>query len=308
MTLFPAADGPDPGGPVAEADDGPGPDAAPGDGFIALLPVATVDGPVRISRLCEKRLGLHVLSYDAGRAEWAYRPVVGWRTARARVADLVTIDHAAGGCLYATKDQPVLRPDGTVGPVGALTPGDELATWGPVATADQWDFMLGSLLGDASATEVAFTCEHSVKQAAYVAWKQSILAGLGAITFDRGEREKPSSYAGKVIRSSPSRIVAVGHRHVFEALRRTCYDAAGLKRVSQDWLARVGGWASPPGSSTTARSPTGPRSGGRSTSRATSRPTASSPRTARPWPTGWPVGTAAPARSTASAPCAPRRT
>ena len=222
------------------ADDGPGPDAA-GGGFIGRQTVETIDGPLRISRLCEKRLGLHVRTFDEGRGEWVYRPVVGWQVARARVDDLLTVE-LVDGCLYATRDLLAVLPDGRVTPFGALAPGDDLATWGPIPTEDQWDFMYGSLLGDASSTAVGFTCEHSIKQVEYLAWKQSVLCGLGAITFDRKERETPSAIAGKPIHSSPSRIVRVGERHVFEELRRACYGGPDdQKRVTEEWLARVGG-------------------------------------------------------------------
>jgi hypothetical protein len=213
-----------------------------GGGFIGRQTVETIDGPLRIARLCEKRLGLQARTFDEGRGEWVYRPITSWQVARARVDDLLTVELVDKTCLYATRDLPAVLPDGRRRPLGELAPGDHLATWGLIPTGHQWDFMYGSLLGDASSTAVGFTCEHSIKQVEYVAWKQSVLSGLGAVTFDRKQRKVLPAIAGKLIHSAPSRIVRVGHRHVYEELRRACYGGPDeQKHVTEAWLARVGG-------------------------------------------------------------------
>ena len=102
--------------------------------------------------------------------------------------------------------------------------------------------MYGSLLGDASSTAVGFTCEHSVNQAGYLAWKQSVLCGLGDLTFDRKERKVPSTIAR---RADPVLAVADSPRRRAARATRSCGGIYGgqdeQKHVSNAWLARVGG-------------------------------------------------------------------
>ncbi len=202
--------------------------------------IRTVDGDIDIARVCEKRLGVHVLCWSADRDEWVYRPVVDWFTFRAKVADLISIRTSDGLVMHCTKNHMVYVARNRKVDAGSLRAGDSLVTWGPEQTIDQTSFMLGSLLGDASVTDTGWTCEHSVKQSAYVAWKQSVLSGLGASVGDRNQRTKLSRIHGKEINSAPSKIVRVGHRHVYEPMRRLCYPD-GTKTVTPEWLSRVDG-------------------------------------------------------------------
>src|SRR4051812_31769390 len=96
---------------VQPADVGPAP-VGPIAGFIGRQEVETIDGPMRISRLCEKRLGLHVRTFAEDRDEWVYRPIVGWHVARARVDDMLTVELDNKVCLYVTPDQRIQLPDG----------------------------------------------------------------------------------------------------------------------------------------------------------------------------------------------------
>ena len=286
---------------VQPADVGPAP-AGPIAGFIGRQEVETIDGPMRISRLCEKRLGLHVRTFAEGRGEWVYRPIVGWHVARAAWTTCSPSSWTTRSASTSPPTSASCSPTVDRARRSAAGAGRGPGHLGADPTEDQWDLMYGSLLGDASSTAVGFTCEHSVKQAEYLAWKQSVLCGLGACTFDRKERKVPSTIRGEPIRSSPSRIVCVGERHVYEELRKECYGGQDdEKRVTDAWLARVGGlgvtaWVLDDGLD---HQP-GARGAG-SASRATSPRTASCPRTASGSPPGCPGATATPARSTSSA-------
>lgn len=204
--------------------------------------ILTSEGPLDIAHICDKHLGVQVKTYSKALGEWVYRPVVDWFVRRAKVTDLLTVKTTDGRALFVTPNHLVYQPDGSMVSVDQLSAGDHLVTWGPVPTNHQWDFLYGTMLGDASVSDSAFTCEHSVKQVEYVNWKQSILAGLEAITYDRQGRKQANVIRGKEVKSDRSRIVSVSYRHIYEPLRAVCYTGPeATKRVTRTWLDRVSG-------------------------------------------------------------------
>ncbi len=210
--------------------------------FVPSQEILTIDGPVRISKICEKRLRVPVRTYDASTRTWTYRPVIDWFTRRASVDDIVVIHQADGRCISATKNHLLYRPDGTRFPAGRVEVGTELATWGPQLTDHQWQFLLGCMLGDGSLNDNVFSCEHSVKQVEYLNWKQSVLSGLGSTTYTRDKRRTPSTIRGVQVNSSSSCIVSLSASHVWNQLSELCCrPGSNYKTVSRVWLDQIGG-------------------------------------------------------------------
>lgn len=213
--------------------------------FTAVQRVMTIDGPMEIGRICEKRLGVQVRTFDFETRTWTYRPVTDWFVYRSPVSQLLTIKTSDGRALYVTRNHELYRPDGSKVLAGSVKVGDSLATWGPVPTAEQWAFLFGSMLGDASTNVSQFSCEHSVKQVAYLNWKQRILSRLEGICYTRDGVEgngRVGQIDNEPVHSGPSRVVSVGARHVFERLTAVCYSGPNRKKtVTREWLERLTG-------------------------------------------------------------------
>jgi intein/homing endonuclease len=204
--------------------------------------IATTDGPVRISKICEKRLNVKVKTYDFEKNEWTYGRVVDWFVRRCNIAALVTVKTSDGRAMHVTKNHEVFRPSGEKVSIGELRTGDYLATAGLVPTKHQWELMYGSMLGDSSVSVSAFTFEHCIQQNAYLRWKYEILSSLGAGIYDRPSRIQPCSIRGEIVRSSASSVVSLCSRHIFEPLAETC--CSGIKRkktVTDAWLEKLSG-------------------------------------------------------------------
>lgn len=178
--------------------------------FIADQKLLTDQGSVKIGHLCEKRLGLSVLTWSEVLCEWVYRPVTDWFRYRAKVEDIVNVSYTGpasdrevfkkGSALAvrtsftATKNHVVYTFNRGKILAGDLTADDCLVTRGVLPTQHQMSTLLGSMLGDSSITAndtaFIFQCEHSLKQVEYVGWKQSLWAGLGAKTHECSRPER----------------------------------------------------------------------------------------------------------------------
>lgn len=119
--------------------------------FVGSQRVMTIDGPLRISHICEKQLRTQVLTYSRELQDWVYRPVTDWFVYRAKVEDIIEIT-TAGPCLSAggtqttpctlhkistTKNHEFFLFDGTKIEAGNLQVGDMLATRGVGPTEHQ---------------------------------------------------------------------------------------------------------------------------------------------------------------------------
>ena len=214
--------------------------------FTANQKIITHLGPMSIAAICEQRLGIQVRTYSETLNEWVYRPVTDWFTYRARVADLLTIHTVGGPCekesqhtrthshLRATRNHIVLTYDGRRIEVGDLTDKDQLVTWGPVPTDHQMEFLLGTMLGDASANGTAVRFEHSLKQTEFISWKKSILAGLNPKQCDcvHDHSQNPDFKTKRI----KSRAVWITEDPVCHKIANLCYDPDQVKRVTPEWL------------------------------------------------------------------------
>ena len=213
--------------------------------FVPKQRVLTSIGYMPIATICEKRLGVQAFTWSA-ESGWGYRPVTDWFTYRAKVSEIKTVEFVGPSfgdtvdwslqAFHATPNHRVYLYDGRETTVGELKVGDSLVTWGVLPTADQWSFLYGTMLGDASCIPSNhFSVEHSVKQIEYVNWKQSLLASLGA-TWHDVDREPSASSLSKI--RIKSRSVHFYSPAVQEQLLADCYPD-GTKHITEAWLARL---------------------------------------------------------------------
>jgi len=241
------------------ADDTPAKGGATGC-FIGKQRVVTSHGWIRVSAICEKRLGLQARTYCEKLNEWVYRPITDWFIYRVPVTDVLAVD-VVGPCeasresqtvgcgtwhtLYPTKNHEFLLFDGTRKLASELRVGDQLPSWGVVPSKMQTAAMLGTLLGDASCRDHEFRFEHSTKQAAYVEWKRSLFADLVPKTTDcTHEAVDVNSRDGRTahVKRRTSRVVYLSGPHITGELYRQCYSGpGGAKKVTESWLNKLNG-------------------------------------------------------------------
>jgi DNA-directed RNA polymerase subunit beta len=221
--------------------------------FASYQKVQTIQGPMHIGRICEKRLGVQVRTFSEALQEWVYRPIVDWFTYRAKVADLITVLTASGPCekesivnktcaaMYVTKNHNVHTYDRGLVQAGTLTLQDRLVTWGPVPTAHQLALLYGTMLGDATAKQHVVSFEHSTTQLAYINWKKEVLGGLLPMDCAAVHAHDPNKMVGKnkaISKTIHSRVVWVSQDHVTDEVWKTCY-TDGVKIVTDEWLAKL---------------------------------------------------------------------
>lgn len=225
--------------------------------FAPKQKINTARGERCIAEICEKRLGVHVLTYSESLREWVYRPIVDWFIRRAKTVDLLTVEYHGKpavkdggrvkqvlGTFHATKNHEILLFNGARVAAGDLQVGDELVTWGPVLTRDQRAFLLGTMLGDAWCSDQAFGVTHSVKQIAYTTWKREVLAGLDPVIADRPAKRHFNHKTGKDVFSKKARTIFVSHPHVRSWLDDECYGnrvvgRTGAKKITESWLRQL---------------------------------------------------------------------
>jgi hypothetical protein len=96
--------------------------------FTAVQRIMTIDGPMEIGRICEKKLGVSVRTYDFESRIWTYRPVVDWFVYRSPISQLMTIKTSDGRAMYVTRNHLLYRPDGSKVLAGDVKEGDLLAS------------------------------------------------------------------------------------------------------------------------------------------------------------------------------------
>jgi hypothetical protein len=212
--------------------------------FAPKQQVQTLHGAMRIGSICDKRKRVQVLSWDETTDQWVYRPVTDWFVRKAHISELVTVKYSAvcnsdeertqnHACMRVTKGHVVYTPEGPK-QVADLNPGDEILTPGPVMTDDQWDFLVGTMLGDGYAHPNMrhIRIEHTAWQYKYLDWKQSILSGLGAVTYTGHTHVLD----GKTHKSGS---VCVYQHDVWDKTRKAFYNAEGVKTITQGIIGQI---------------------------------------------------------------------
>jgi len=72
--------------------------------FIGSQKILTINGPVAISKICEKRLSTQVLTYSENVKDWVYRPVTDWFTYKVPIEDIIEISLDNNQNIICTKN------------------------------------------------------------------------------------------------------------------------------------------------------------------------------------------------------------
>lgn len=213
--------------------------------FTADQPIRLFGGEDTIGHIVEKRQAALVWSADDA-GVWGWHRIVNWFARRGHIDELIrlsvshlprestigrkTIQHGYK-VLEVTRAHEIYRPDGSKTRAGDLVPGDMVASYGYVPTADQLSILRGSLLGDGAICNLASDLDsffhemHSYKQTAYVRWKYEALHGI--VTNRSLTSAKSGGYPG-----SPRRVayLSTTRPDVVQPFKREFY-SDGKKRL-----------------------------------------------------------------------------
>jgi hypothetical protein len=217
--------------------------------FPARQKIRTAMGTIEIARICEKKLGVPVLTYSETLKEWVYRPITDWFVYRSKLEDVLCLEIntapldqscasmeklVAKQCLYPTKNHLIFTFDGQKKMAGELKIGDELVGYGPEITDHQEQFLWGTMLGDAYCSGEDFVIEHSLKQTEYVDWKMKVLSGLFPKVYDTTKNDKRPSKKRHL-----ARMMNMSWPHICRKMREACYTSEGKKVVTKEWISRL---------------------------------------------------------------------
>lgn len=213
--------------------------------FPAMQNIMTIHGERSIATICQKRIPQYVLSWDQSSKTWCYKQILDWFTYRAKTQDILNIftDRTLSTCggkvvkhtnsSYPTKNHKMYMYDGSIKLAGQLKVGDRLAGIGAAYTKDQWQALLGTLMGDScgKSEQKSIQCFHSNKQANYLNYKVSIFAALGA-TRSKGQVQVISD-----IKKKTGDAVHVQSSAIWMRIPRSTYtqDALQLTTDSTNW-------------------------------------------------------------------------
>jgi len=150
---------------------------------------------MEIGKIVNQKTEVEVLAWDAAEQKIVSAKVIDWHN-NGRTDNFIQVKMTKGwgrgiSTFTATEDHEVFTPDGTA-KVGDLKPGDEVL--GRVSdrtfTDDQWQMVLGSLLGDGSIrpgsrSKAQLRIGHGLDQTDYCVWKHDVLE---ASSFSKGQR------------------------------------------------------------------------------------------------------------------------
>ncbi|WTD65195.1 intein-containing recombinase RecA [Micromonospora sp. NBC_01638] len=199
--------------------------------------VTLADGSQELlGKIVTEKMNVEVLSYDGELGTLAPRRVVNWFNNGATEEFLrFKVERAGGGAgrghavMSMTQNHLIMTPGGWR-EAGELLPGDRVMLAQPhVLSPQQWQVVLGSLMGDAAlsgpvnsdAESGRFRMGHGAKQAEYLDWKVSL---LGNIRHSRTSNDKGAVFAD----FTP--LAELGE------LRQAVYLGDGKKHLSWDYL------------------------------------------------------------------------
>ncbi|MGN6605397.1 MAG: intein-containing recombinase RecA [Jatrophihabitans sp.] len=195
--------------------------------------VMLADGTTeKIGRIVNKKLDVEVLSYDPEADAIVPRRVVNWFDNGVTDHFLqFTVEKSGGNgrSQFAATENHLIRTPGGWRHAGELMAGDRvMATEEHRLSAQQWQVVLGSLLGDGNLSPnrrgrngVRFRLGHGAKQRDYLDWKVSL---LGNIPCSRRENAKGAVFAD----FTP--LPELGE------LQRAVYFGDGKKTIGWDYL------------------------------------------------------------------------
>jgi recombination protein RecA len=189
-----------------------------------------------LGKIVDQKLDVEVLSYDPEAGRLVPRRVVNWfNNGRTEEFLHFTVERAGGGpghgyaSMWMTRNHLVMTPGGWR-EAGELAVGDRVMLAQPhLLSQAQWQVILGAVMGDGGlsapvrtdAESGRFRMGHGVEQAAYLAWKVSLLAN---IPHSRSADAKGAVFAD----FTP--LAELGE------LRRSVYLGDGKKHLSWEYL------------------------------------------------------------------------
>lgn len=206
-------------------------------------PIQLADGTTElIGKIVSQRLPVEVLSWNPETGEVEPRKVVDWHRnplVRGRRKNLVKIKLRFGGNVRVTRNHGFYSVGGAKTEAGKLRKGSEVAhLTSRIPSPDQWQVLLGGLLGDASIAYpknprwgAVFT--QSRKQSEWLEFKRSILAPLGVSEIrDNQDGYQPSE-------APVGQFKLNGNEAWTSFLVASRVRRGGRKRVTFDWLDRI---------------------------------------------------------------------
>jgi len=210
-------------------------------------PVDLADGTTElIGKIVTQKMDVEVMSRNPKTGEVEPRKVVAWHRnplRRGRRKNLLHLNFRFGGKVRVTRTHKYFRPDGGEVEAKKLRKRSEVMHLSRnVPTEDQWQVLLGGLLGDSSILHPTrprwgVTFVHSAKQEEYLRFKRGVLEPLGV-------SEVSESRDGYQPTEGEKTPILRFNLNVNEALTSFLEQArvrrGGKKRVTMDWLDRIG--------------------------------------------------------------------
>ncbi len=186
----------------------------------------------KIGKIVNQKLPVEVLSYDPDADRVVPRKVVNWfDNGPAEEFLQFTVEKSGGNgrAQFAATENHLVRTPGGWRHAGELSPGDRvMANEKEVLSEQQWQLVLGSLMGDGSISPnrrnrsgVRFRMGHGAQQTEYLDWKVSLLDNVACT---RSANDKGASFAD----FTPLPELA--------EIRRAVYFGDGRKHLSWDYL------------------------------------------------------------------------
>lgn len=144
--------------------------------------IITDQGTLRLKDIVRKKLPVRVKSYNFGRQQWEWQPVVGWHDhgPEEQYYALALVDRTSWRDLTATANHLIMQPDGTKVPIASLKTGDRVCRPGFVPSKDQQQVVLGLLLGDGTIDKWGrLSVSHGRNQRDYLEWIVDALKEFG---------------------------------------------------------------------------------------------------------------------------------
>jgi recombination protein RecA len=186
----------------------------------------------KIGRIVDGKVAVEVLSYDPERDEVVPKKVVGWFDNGDADRFLQFTVAKAGGngrARFAATENHLIRTPGGYREAGELMTGDRvMVAETHRLSAQQWQLVLGSLMGDGSISPnrrgragARFRMGHGAEQVEYLDWKASLLGNVPQ------SRRLASDGAGFVDLTPLAEL---------EELRSAVYFGDGKKHLSEEYL------------------------------------------------------------------------
>jgi len=210
-------------------------------------PIQLADGTTElIGKIVTQRLEVEVLSWNPETGEVEPRRVVDWHRnplVRGRRKSLLKIKCRFGGSKRVTRSHAFYSVEGSKILAGKLRKGSEVAHVTTNAPSpDQWQVVLGGLLGDSSIAHpknsrwgAVFT--HSQKQSEWLEFKRALLSPLGVSAIHYSQAGFQPLEGAKV---PVGHFQLRGNEALTSFLVRARVRQSKRKSVTLDWLDRVG--------------------------------------------------------------------